>query len=273
MKKIESYLKNFQVMSLLKPLFITILLSFLYNLGYLFSLAADFDYMVRYGLQLLLSLLSALGMYYICSLVWFPASRHRFDTMKILWILGIQAVVLVLIQGILLPASLAFYDVPIVQMVLSLAAGCLLIFGYPLILLAWYGLSLGYEKPKSLFAWVTHTFARHWRPLLNGFCALLLFVMAVDTLWWGVMGLQEGFSVVDLVNRLFFMANPMMNWMLYMFVSLVQSVSFVSSWVNIFICFLIGFLYAILELNYVLLVQRKGEESGTGSPETYTPQN
>ncbi|WP_439710146.1 hypothetical protein, partial [Dubosiella newyorkensis] len=65
MKNMQSFFSHFHIYSIWKALIWTIVLSFLYNLVYLFTYSSQLSSRSVYAIQVVLSLLSSIGMYWI----------------------------------------------------------------------------------------------------------------------------------------------------------------------------------------------------------------
>lgn len=267
MKTLREALSHFEVRRIFRALLYTLLLSFFYNVGYLLSLTDAMNYLAAYALQIGLSLLASIGQYFICTIAW--GRKHGTLTLTgILLILGLQALYIFVVQGVLSTLYLRFYSYGWVQIILALVAAAGIILMIPFQLVWDYGIYTGIDSFQELWHFCLNTFRKHYRSLLNWFCVLILVIVLLDSLWWGVFSLSNGFNAVDVLSRMLFMGNPMMSWMLYLYLLIGQGWTLSGIWLPVFVCFVLGVLYAILELNYVLLVQRKAED-GTAVSETH----
>lgn len=261
MKWIKKNLKNFQVRKLFKPLVYTLILSFLYNLLYLYSMNTTTN-VIAYACQIVLGLLGSLGFYFICTMCW-GKKKNTLSLNHLIYILVLQAIYIFIIQGILTPLYYAFGNITWAAVIIQLMSAMGIIFMMPLQLIYYYGLYEGVQGPKALLAYVWDKFKVHFKPLLNWFCTIFLIVVALDTLWWGMFSMINGFNATEILSRMYFMGNPMMSWMMYFYMSVLTGSSMVSIYIPVFGCFVIGFFEGLIELNYVLLIQNKCEDHGT----------
>jgi hypothetical protein len=174
--------------------------------------------------------------------------KNTLSLNHLIYILVLQAVYIFIIQGILTPLYYAFGNITAAAVIIQLLSAFGIIFMMPLQLIYYYGLYEGILGPK---------------PLLNWFCTIFLIVVALDTLWWGMFSMINGFNATEILSRMYFMGNPMMSWMMYFYMSVLSGSSMASIYIPVFGCFVIGFFEGLIELNYVLLIQNKCGDHGT----------
>ena len=86
MKKIMSKL-HFR--SIYKIIVLTLILCFVYNIAYLMMSASGMNVYLRQSLEVVLSLLSSLGFYFICTKIW---KKQNFCASAILKVLVLQGI-------------------------------------------------------------------------------------------------------------------------------------------------------------------------------------
>lgn len=91
-------MSKFHFRSIYKTIVLTLILCFLYNIAYLFMSASDMNVYVRQSLEVGLSLLSSLGLYFICTKIW---KKKNFSFQAIFKVLLLQAIYILIVSGIL----------------------------------------------------------------------------------------------------------------------------------------------------------------------------
>lgn len=268
MKKLQAFFSHFQFRSLLKALVATLILSFLYNIPYLMAGSAAIDPRLFYGIQVVLSLLSSIGFYKICTLAWTP-DKEKLTAGAIGRVLMLQGVLILLVSAVLMPLSTVFASNMPLSIVVQLVSTFVLIVVIPFQLVYYYALFLGKRSWKDIWGFVRAVFARHYRSLLNVYCALILAVMAIDTVTGGPFSLAQGFYVPHIVYNLLYVGNPMFSWMYMLFLTVGFGVPLSSMFAIIFFLFVVGCLYAYLELNFVAFVQKECVDRGTARTQTH----
>ncbi|WP_304581014.1 hypothetical protein, partial [Dubosiella newyorkensis] len=105
MKNMQSFFSHFHIYSIWKALIWTIVLSFLYNLVYLFTYSSQLSSRSVYAIQVVLSLLSSIGMYWICTKVW-TSQKEKLDFGTLLRVLILQGIYILLVSALLIPLAL-----------------------------------------------------------------------------------------------------------------------------------------------------------------------
>ena len=95
MKKLMSKL-HFR--SIYKTIVLTLVLCFLYNIAYLLMSASAMNVYIRQSLEVVLSLLSSLGFYFICTKIW---KAKNFSASAILKVFVLQGIYILIVSGIL----------------------------------------------------------------------------------------------------------------------------------------------------------------------------
>ncbi len=246
MQKIMSHL-HFR--SIYKILVITLLLCFAYNVAYLMIMAYSGNVYLKEILQILLSLLSAVGFYWICTRVW---KTRKINHKDLLYIFFLQAIYIVIVNGILTNLVNIFSTNTLVMIVLQLISALCLVCMIPFQLLYYYGLSHDME----LKSFLKTNIKKHQKNLLNWYCTLLIGIIICDTLGSGLFSAASGFNAQSILVGSMYMGNPMMSWMMYLYLGVSLSASLSSMFTYLFVNFLMGFVYCIFELNYVCYVKR-----------------
>lgn len=264
MPRIKMLLAHFHFREIKKALAYTIGFSFLYNIFYIFAVLLNSDLRLSYLVQILLSLVSSIGFYFICTKVWTP-KKEPLSLSILLRILGLQGIYILLVSAILYPLSTlaSIYGLTWLSLLLQLAACGLLIGLIPLQLVIYYALFLGKKSFKELWIYVRKVFKSHYKAILNVYCTLILLIMLLDTLMGGIFSLASGFNVPQLVYSMLYMGNPMMTWMWVLFVNTLSGVPMAQSFPILFVLFVLGCFYAYLEMNFVLFMQEECVDHGT----------
>lgn len=268
MKSIKEQLKFFSVRKVIKGLFWTVLLSFIYNLIYIYTMfydAAGHTLMASTA-QVVLSLIGSLGIYFICTKCW-SLKPKGFTLKKAGIIVAMQAVFIFYIRAILMPLLSIGYSNTLLFLVCQLLAAIGLIFFVPIQITAYYGLFKGIDNIKGLYRYVLNIFKRSYKILLNWYCALLLILIFFDTMMGGQFSIAATFNAAETLSAIFFTGNPMMSWMMILTIS--SGAPLANMLAVVFIYFVLGIFYGVLELNYPLLVQEQAEEYGTLKNKTY----
>lgn len=262
MKSIKEQLKFFSVRKVIKGLFWTVLLSFIYNLIYIYTMFYDAagHTLMASAAQVVLSLTGSLGIYFICTKCWSLRPRG-FTFKKAGIILALQAVFIFYIRAILMPLLSISYSNTFLFLACQLLAAVGLIFFVPVQITVYYGLFKGITDIKELYHYTLGVFKRSYKILLNWYCALLLILIFFDTMMGGQFSIAATFNAAETLSTIFFTGNPMMSWMMIFTIS--SQAPLANLLAVVFMYFVLGVFYAVLELNYPLLVQEQAEEYGT----------
>lgn len=244
MKKLMS---KFHFRSIYKTIVLTLILCFLYNIAYLFMSASDMNVYVRQSLEVGLSLLSSLGCYFICTRIW---KKKNFSFQAIFKVLLLQAIYILIVSGILTNlVNICTKNMGLMLVLQLMSAFCLVVM-VPFQLIFYYGLI----HDKNLKEFIPMAIKKHQKSMLNWYCTLLICIIVFDTMTGGLFSAAQGFNAQSILGGSMYMGNPMMSWMMYLFLGVSFSSTLVSMFTYLFMNFLMGFFYCILELNYVSYV-------------------
>ena len=244
MKKLMS---KFQFRSIYKTIVLTLILCFLYNIAYLFMSASDMNVYVRQSLEVGLSLLSSLGCYFICTRIW---KKKNFSFQTIFKVLLLQAIYILIVSGILTNlVNICTKNMGLMWVLQLMSAFCLVVM-VPFQLIFYYGLI----HDKNLKEFIPMAIKKHQKSMLNWYCTLLICIIIFDTMTGGLFSAAQGFNAQSILVGSMYMGNPMMSWMMYLFLGVSFSSTLASMFTYLFMNFLMGFFYCILELNYVSYV-------------------
>ncbi|MBU9895826.1 hypothetical protein KSW27_01580 [Holdemanella biformis] len=244
MKKLMS---KFHFRSIYKTIVLTLILCFLYNIAYLFMSASDMNVYVRQSLEVGLSLLSSLGCYFICTKIW---KKKNFSFQAIFKVLLLQAIYILIVSGILTNlVNICTKNMGLMLVLQLMSAFCLVVM-VPFQLIFYYGLI----HDKNLKEFIPMAIKKHQKSMLNWYCTLLICIIVFDTMTGGLFSAAQGFNAQSILVGSMYMGNPMMSWMMYLFLGVSFSSTLASMFTYLFMNFLMGFFYCILELNYVSYV-------------------
>lgn len=134
MKKLISKL-HFR--SIYKTIVFTLVLCFLYNIAYLLMSASAMNVYIRQSLEVVLSLLSSLGFYFICTKIW---KVKNFSASAILKVLVLQGIYILIVSGILSNLVNVCANNTSLMLVLQLMSAFCLVVMVPFQLIFYYGL-------------------------------------------------------------------------------------------------------------------------------------
>lgn len=244
MKKLMSKL-HFR--SIYKTIVLTLVLCFLYNIAYLMMSASAMNIYIRQSLEVVLSLLSSLGFYFICTKIW---KAKNFSASAILKVFVLQGIYILIVSGILSNLVNVCTNNTSLMLVLQLMSAFGLVVMVPFQLIFYYGLI----HDKNLKEFIPAAIKKHQKKMLNWYCALLICIVILDTISGGLFSAAQGFNAQSILVGSMYMGNPMMSWMMYLFLGVSFQSSLASMFTYLFINFLVGFFYCVLELNYVSYV-------------------
>ena len=244
MKKLISKL-HFR--SIYKTIVFTLVLCFLYNIAYLLMSASAMNVYIRQSLEVVLSLLSSLGFYFICTKIW---KAKNFSASAILKVLVLQGIYILIVSGILSNLVNVCANNTSLMLVLQLMSAFCLVMMVPFQLIFYYGLI----HDKNLKEFIPAAIKKHQKTMLNWYCTLLICIVILDTISGGLFSAAQGFNAQSILEGSMYMGNPMMSWMMYLFLGVSFQSSLASMFTYLFINFLVGFFYCVLELNYVSYV-------------------
>lgn len=244
MKKLMSKL-HFR--SIYKTIVLTLVLCFLYNIAYLLMSASAMNVYIRQSLEVVLSLLSSLGFYFICTKIW---KAKNFSASAILKVFVLQGIYILIVSGILSNLVNVCANNTSLMLVLQLMSAFGLVVMVPFQLFFYYGLI----HDKNLKEFIPAAIKKHQKKVLNWYCTLLIFIVVLDTMSGGLFSAAQGFNAQSILVGSMYMGNPMISWMMYLFLGVSFQSSLASMFTYLFVNFLMGFFYCVLELNYVSYV-------------------
>lgn len=244
MKKLISKL-HFR--SIYKTMVLTLLMSFAYNIIYLVLSAANMNVYIKESLQVVLSLLSSLGFYFICAKIW---KQKNFSAQAIFKVLVLQGIYILIASGVLTNLVNVFSKQTGIMLILQLISAFFLVTMVPFQLIFYYGLI----HKENLKEFLKSAIKKHQKSMLNWYCTLLICILVFDTMSGGLFSATQGFNAQSILVGSMYMGNPMMSWMMYLFLGVTFQSSLAAMFSYLFVNFLMGFFYCILELNYVSYV-------------------
>lgn len=244
MKKLMSKL-HFR--SIYKTIVLTLVLCFLYNIAYLLMSASAMNVYIRQSLEVVLSLLSSLGFYFICTKIW---KKKNFSASAILKVFVLQGIYILIVSGILSNLVNVCANNTSLMLVLQLMSAFGLVVMVPFQLIFYYGLI----HDKNLKEFIPAAIKKHQKKMLNWYCSLLILIVVLDTMSGGLFSAAQGFNAQSILVGSMYMGNPMISWMMYLFLGVSFQSSLASMFTYLFVNFLMGFFYCVLELNYVSYV-------------------
>lgn len=244
MKKLMS---KFHFRSIYRTIVFTLILCFVYNVAYLMMSASSMNVYVRQSLEVGLSLLSSIGFYFICTKIW---KKKNFSFQAIFKVLLLQAIYILIVSGILTNLVNVCSKNTSLMLVLQLVSAFFLVVMVPFQLIFYYGLI----HDKNLKEFIPTAIKKHQKSMLNWYCTLLICIVVLDTMTGGLFSAAQGFNAQSILVRSMYMGNPMISWMMYLFLGVSFQSSLAAMFTYLFMNFLVGFLYCVLELNYVSYV-------------------
>ncbi|WP_308586699.1 hypothetical protein [uncultured Holdemanella sp.] len=244
MKKLMS---KFHFRSIYRTIVFTLILCFVYNVAYLMMSASSMNVYVRQSLEVGLSLLSSIGFYFICTKIW---KKKNFSFQAIFKVLLLQAIYILIVSGILTNLVNVCSKNTSLMLVLQLVSAFFLVVMVPFQLIFYYGLI----HDKNLKEFIPTAIKKHQKSMLNWYCTLLICIVVLDTMTGGLFSAAQGFNAQSILVGSMYMGNPMISWMMYLFLGVSFQSSLAAMFTYLFMNFLVGFLYCVLELNYVSYV-------------------
>ena len=244
MKKLMS---KFHFRSIYKTIVFTLILCFVYNIAYLMMSASSMNVYVRQSLEVGLSLLSSIGFYFICTKIW---KKKNFSFQAIFKVLLLQAIYILIVSGILTNLVNVCSKNTGLMLVLQLVSAFFLVVMVPFQLIFYYSLI----HDKNLKEFIPTAIKKHQKSMLNWYCTLLICIVVLDTMTGGLFSAAQGFNAQSILVGSMYMGNPMISWMMYLFLGVSFQSSLAAMFTYLFVNFLVGFLYCVLELNYVSYV-------------------
>lgn len=254
-----------RIKEIANPLGTMLMLSIVYNIIYLGTVYIS-DMTVFYIIQIVMGLISSVVFYWICTLCW----NKPFRKQAIVYILFLETVYLGIVTGILPAISSMMSAENVVVQIIGAFVGIGLI---PIELIYFYALSNEIYKPKELIDYVLNIMKRHSRTIINWFCIALIVVFFIDTILGGIFSLASGINTTVIASSILLYGNPMMDWMMTLFMTIILGMPLSGTFTYIVLSFMVGLWYGVMELNYVLYIQRKCLDDGTAKNTTHKKKN
>lgn len=252
---VKELYKKMRIKDIANPLGTMLMMSIGYNLIYLGTIYIS-SMTLFYIIQILLGLVSSVGFYWVCVSCW----KKEMKKEAIVRVLFLETIYLGVVTGILPVLTNIFTNENVIVQVIGALIGIGLI---PFELVYFYGLSNEIYSPGELISYVLNVLKRHSRTIFNWFCIALIAVFFVDTIIGGVFSLASGIDTTTIAASILLYGNPMMDWMMTLFMTVILAMPISTTFTYIVISFFIGLWYGVMELNYVLFIQRKCLDDGT----------
>ena len=260
---------DIQIKRLFKPMGWIFFLSVLYNIFYIYgSVFLGGWTVLGYAFLILLGMVSSVGLYWICTRIW--QKPFSFEIPTILPILIIEGVVLVFTFGFLLPLHEIVYenDIWYISLIYQIVCALLVVLVQPLQLCMFTGLAQNMTKPRELLSYVKDRYLHSFKDVWNRYCLILLMIIFLDSLIGAPFSMASGFDGYSILTNILVFGNPMLSWMLAFFMAAGVGLNS-SAIVYIFILFLTGILYMIVECNFLVKVGTTWIDYGTEKSKTH----
>lgn len=257
MFNIRSALSNLQFLKIVKPMGLFLILSIIYNLFYfLIGVTTYQSTYIQMPLQVILSFISSMGYYYLCVLFW---GKRKLEFREVRDVLFFQLLYVLIVSGILHPLYNIFYSNGIILMIVQFLSGLILLSVPVIQLLYFHALYDGCHSLVDVADYIKYRFICSGRGIWNGYCALLLIVLTLDTILNGVFSLANGFNAFYVLNGVLYLANPMFEFVMVSFFSFS-----VEGGISYFVVYLVlGLILAFFESNYLYYIDRKCKTDGS----------
>lgn len=255
-----------KIKEIANPLCSMLALSMIYNLIHVATFTFS-NLTLYYIAEIFKGLLSSVGFYWICIQCW---KQGKMTKEAILRVLFIETIYLGIVLGIL-PAlsTILTKENVIVQVIGALVAMGMI----PVELIYFYALSLEIYDGKEIGRYIWNTIKRHSRSIFNWFCIGFVLVAFIDTIIGGTFSIGAGIDTPTMALSILFYGNPMMTWMMTLVSSLALGLPLQSFVLYIILYIVVGIWYGVIELNYVLYIQRKCLDDGTSKNTTNKKKN
>lgn len=259
---------SFSFRKLSKPMGWAILLSFIYNIVYIYGtllLGASF---VLYPFVIFLGMLSSLGLYWLCTQIW--ETPFTLSKPVVFPILLVEGILLIMTLGILAPLHDWVYalDQWYISIPYQVVCALLIVTAQPLQLCMFSGLAQNITESQALRAYVKDRFLHAFKEIWNRYCLLLLMVIFIDTLTHGLFTMEAGFDAYSILSNILLFGNPMFSWM---FAFMMWAGAGLSTEVilSVLILFLVGLFYLGMECNFLVKAGESWINYGTGKSKTH----
>ncbi len=259
---------DFSFKQLLGPMGWTILLSSIYNLFYIYGTIFLGSSILLILYTIILGMISAVGLYWICTKIW----NVKFERTKavLLPILVVEGILLIVTFGILSPLHSIVYalDQWYISIPYQVICALLIVLAQPLQLCMYTALAQNITDSKAILAYIKDKFLHSFKSIWNKYCMILLLILFVDTLTRGIFSIAAGFDAYAILSSILVFGNPMFSWM-FAFVMWASAGLSTAMLMNLFILFLTGLFYLIVECNYLSKVGVIWINHGTKKSKTY----
>ena len=266
--KIKEILSKIQIKEIAQPLGYMLILCMLYNTAYILCSAYISNLTIYYFVQLILGLASSVGFYWLCLKAW--KIEDGFTSQSMIRVLLMEVVFLGLVVGLL--ATLETY-LGSENVVLQVIGALFLFFMIPLELLYFYALSQHLYNFKEAINFIKGVLKIYSRSIFNWFCIALIVVLFIDTITGGMFALGSGIDTCTMASGILLYGNPLMNCMMVTFLASVYGYSFTSILLYFCIYFFVGLWYSVMDMNYIVYIQRKCIGNETKRNRTYKKKN
>lgn len=241
---------SFSFKNIMAPMGWAILLSFLYNLFYIYGTIFLGSSLLLIVYTILLGMASAVGLYWICTKVW----KVKFERTKevLLPILVVEAALLIITLGVLSPLHSVVYalDQWYVSTPYQVLCALLIVLAQPLQLCMYSALTQNVTGAKEIKDYIKDKFLHSFKSIWNQYCMILLLVLFVDTLTRGIFSIGAGFDGYAILSSILVFGNPMFSWM-FAFVMWASAGLNTTMLMNLFVLFLTGLFYLVVECNFL----------------------
>ncbi len=259
---------SYQFKELSKPMGWAILLSFLYNIVYIFGSAYLGASLALYFLIVLLSLVSAVGFYWICLCAW--QDHPKLDKAALLPIVVYQGILITLTMGILSPLHTVIASIDLWYLTLPYQIVCalLIVLAQPIELCMFTSLTKGKTTFSQIKTDMKEKLKRSFKPIWNRYALILLMVIFLDSLVGAPLSMVSGLDAFSILSGLVFYANPMFSWMFAF--TMAAGLGMTSSIIAyLILLFGIGMVYLIVECNYLSMIKKNWITDGTKKTKTH----
>lgn len=246
---------SYSFKELSKPMGWAILLSFLYNIAYIYGSAYLGASLALYFLIVLLSLISAVGLYWICLQAW--QDHPKLDKDALLPIVVYQGILITLTMGVLSPLHTVIANLDLWYLTLPYQIVCalLIVLAQPLELCMFTSLAQGKTSFRQIKTDMKTKLKNSFKPIWNRYALLLLMVIFLDSLVGAPLSMASGLDAFAILSGLVFYANPMFSWMFAL--TMAAGFGMTSSIIAyLVLLFGIGMVYLIVECNYLFMIKK-----------------
>jgi len=144
----------------------------------------------------------------------------------------------------------------------------LIVLAQPLQLCMYSALAQNITGAKEIKDYIEDKFLHSFKSIWNQYCMILLLVLFVDTLTRGIFSIGAGFDGYAILSSILVFGNPMFSWM-FAFVMWASAGLNTTMLMNLFILFLTGLFYLVVECNFLSKVGVTWIDHGTKKNKTH----